>query len=287
MKNSEYISRINEHLKSAIQLKNERYKRLYDAMTYSLNAGGKRIRPILTLEFCRIAGGNTEDALQVACAVEMLHTYSLIHDDLPCMDNDDLRRGRPTNHIVFGECNALLAGDALLTEAFSQISTSPLSDAVRIQCIRVLSDSAGLNGMCGGQYMDTNFDESFDERDIVTINTLKTGSLLKASCILGVVCAQGSEKQITAASSFGDCLGRAFQIRDDVLDVIGSREVLGKSVGSDKKEMKTNYMSLYGEAYCLALIEEYTSRAKEALLPVFSDTSYLFDLADSLIARNN
>ena len=284
---SEYLSRINEHLKYSIQLKNERYKGLYDAMTYSLNAGGKRIRPILTLEFCRIAGGKTEDAIQVACAVEMLHTYSLIHDDLPCMDNDDLRRGRPTNHIVFGECNALLAGDALLTEAFFQISTSPLNDAVKIRCIGVLSDAAGLNGMCGGQYMDTNFDKSFDERDIVIINTLKTGALLKAACIMGVVCAQGTEKQIAAASAFGDCLGRAFQIRDDVLDVIGSRDLLGKSVGSDIKDRKTNYMSLYGEEYCLALIEEYTSRAKEALLSVFSDTSYLFDLADSLIARNN
>ncbi len=287
MKISEYIALINEKLKNTIILKNGRYKGLFDAMTYSLNAGGKRIRPVLTLEFCRISDGNMDDALQVACAVEMLHTYSLIHDDLPCMDNDDLRRGRPTNHIVFGECNALLAGDALLTESFYQISSSSLKDSVKNGCIRVLSEAAGLNGMCGGQYLDTNYSENIDENDIITINMLKTGALLKASCVLGVMCAEGSEIQIEAASLFGDSIGRAFQIRDDVLDVIGSSELLGKSVGSDSKEKKINYMTLYGEEYCLKLIEEYTLKAKEALVPCFSDTSFLFDLADSLITRNN
>ena len=287
MKISEYSSLINDKLKHAISLNNIRYKGLFDAMTYSLNAGGKRIRPVLTLEFCRISGGEFNQAIPVACAVEMLHTYSLIHDDLPCMDNDDLRRGRPTNHIVFGECNALLAGDALLTESFYQIASSSLKDSVKNGCIRVLSEAAGLNGMCGGQYLDTNYSESFNENDVITINMLKTGALLKASCVLGVICAEGSESQIEAASLFGDNIGRAFQIRDDVLDVIGSWEVLGKSVGSDNKEMKINYMTLYGEEYCIKLIEEYTSRAKDALLPCFSDTAFLFDLADSLITRNN
>ena len=163
---SDYSSLINEKLKSAIALKDLKYKGLLDSMTYSLNAGGKRIRPVLVLEFCRMTGKDYHIAIPAACAIEMLHTYSLIHDDLPCMDNDDLRRGLPTNHIVFGECNAVLAGDALLTEAFYQIASSELEDRTKVECIRVLSESAGINGMCGGQYLDTNYDDELTEEDI-------------------------------------------------------------------------------------------------------------------------
>lgn len=284
---SDYSSLINEKLKSAIALKDLKYKGLLDSMTYSLNAGGKRIRPVLVLEFCRMTGKDYHIAIPAACAIEMLHTYSLIHDDLPCMDNDDLRRGLPTNHIVFGECNAVLAGDALLTEAFYQIASSELEDRTKVECIRVLSESAGINGMCGGQYLDTNYDDELTEEDIVTINTLKTGALLKAACVMGVICAGGSDDQIYAASVFGDNIGRAFQIRDDVLDVVGNREQLGKSVGSDTKDKKINYMSLYGEEYCLDAIEKLTCNAKEAVSQSFSDTSLLFELADSLTNRKN
>lgn len=282
-----YIELINERLKNAIEIRNNKYKGLYDSMTYSLNAGGKRIRPVLVLEFCRMSGEDFHKAVPVACAVEMLHTYSLIHDDLPCMDNDDLRRGRPTNHIVFGECNAVLAGDALLTEAFYQISASDLEDTLKIRCINELSYSAGLNGMCGGQYLDTNYEEDLSENDIITINTLKTGALLKASCVMGVICANGTEEQFTSASLFGEYIGRAFQIRDDLLDVLGNREQMGKTVGSDSKDKKINYMSLYGEDYCLKLIDNLTEKAKKAADKAFSDTSVLCGLADSLTKRIN
>ena len=284
---SEYTRLINERLKKAIECKNSKYKGLYDAMAYSLNAGGKRIRPVLVLEFCRMTGRDFHAAIPAACAIEMLHTYSLIHDDLPCMDNDDLRRGLPTNHKVFGECNAVLAGDALLTEAFYQISSSELEDRVKARCIMVLSEAAGLNGMCGGQYLDTNYDDELSEEDIITINTLKTGALLKAACMMGVICAEGTDEQLNAASVFGDNIGRAFQIRDDVLDVVGNSEQLGKSIGSDSKDKKINYMSLYGEEYCLALIEKLTCNAKDAVRQSFSDTSIVFDLADSLAYRKN
>ncbi len=285
MKINEYTDLINDCLKKAIQLRNPKYHGLYDAMTYSLNAGGKRIRPVLVLEFCRITGNDFKKAIPAACAIEMLHTYSLIHDDLPCMDNDDLRRGRPTNHIVFGECNAVLAGDALLTEAFYQITSSDLEAKIKAETVKVLSGAAGLNGMCGGQYLDTNYDGELSEEDIVTINTLKTGALLKAACMMGVICANGSEEQICAASEFGDNIGRAFQIRDDMLDVIGNREQLGKSTGSDTKDNKINYMSLYGNEYCIELIDKLTEKAKDALRQTFSDTAFLFDLADSLTIR--
>ena len=285
MKLSDYAAIVNSYLNSAISLGNEKYKGLYDGMTYSLTAGGKRIRPVLVLEFCRITGKDFHDALPVACAIEMLHTYSLIHDDLPCMDNDDLRRGRPTNHRVFGECNAVLAGDALHTEAFYQIASCDLSVPVKLECVKVLSGAAGLNGMCGGQYLDTNYSEDLTEKDIITINSLKTGALLKAACMMGVICGEGSEEQIKAAETFGEYIGWAFQIRDDVLDVVGDREQLGKSIGKDSEENKINYMSVYGEEYCLKLIEEYTAKAKEALVPCFDDTELLFELADSLINR--
>ena len=285
MKLNDYAALINGYLNGAISVNNIKYKGLYDAMAYSLTAGGKRIRPVLVLEFCRISGKDFREALPVACAIEMLHTYSLIHDDLPCMDNDDLRRGMPTNHRVFGDCNAVLAGDALLTEAFWQIASCELSVPVKLDCIKVLSGAAGLNGMCGGQYLDTNYSESLSEDDIITINSLKTGALLKAACKMGVICGEGSDKQIQAAESFGEYIGWAFQIRDDVLDVIGNSRQLGKSVGKDSKENKINYMSVYGEEYCLKLIDDYTAKAKEALVPCFDDTALLFELADSLKYR--
>lgn len=285
MRIDEYRALINNELQKAIVLEDDHYKGLYEAMTYSLLAGGKRIRPVLTLEFCRICGEDFHHAIPAACAIEMLHTYSLIHDDLPCMDNDDLRRGRPTNHIVFGECNAVLAGDALLTEAFFQIASSGMDNGSKVDCLKVLSQAAGLNGMCGGQYLDTNFEPDFSEDNINLINSLKTGALIKAACEMGVICARGSVQQFNAASHFGEYIGRAFQIRDDILDVVGNSDQLGKSVGSDSKFEKINYMSLYGEKKCLALVEILTEQAKESLSSVFSDISFLFELADSLTKR--
>ena len=259
---------------------------LFEAMRYSLNAGGKRIRPILVLEFCRITGGDCDKALPVACAIEMLHTYSLIHDDLPCMDNDDLRRGKPTNHIVYGECTATLAGDALQAEAFGTILRSELPAEARAECARILADAVGADGMCGGQFLDMIGENKLltaDELD--EINSRKTGALLIAACTMGVAAAGGNEKQSEAARRFGAAIGAAFQIRDDMLDVISTSEQLGKPIGSDAQEHKNTYMALYGAERCMKMIEKLTEVAKAALNEAFDDTAFLCDLADSMVTR--
>ncbi len=259
---------------------------LFEAMRYSLNAGGKRIRPILVLEFCRITGGDCDKSLPVACAIEMLHTYSLIHDDLPCMDNDDLRRGKPTNHVVYGECTATLAGDALQAEAFGTILRSELPAESRAECARILADAVGADGMCGGQFLDMIGENKLltaDELD--EINSRKTGALLIAACTMGVAAAGGNEKQSEAARRFGAAIGAAFQIRDDMLDVISTSEQLGKPIGSDAQEHKNTYMALYGAERCMKMIEKLTEVAKAALNEAFDDTAFLCDLADSMVTR--
>ncbi|MBO6093878.1 MAG: polyprenyl synthetase family protein [Oscillospiraceae bacterium] len=287
MMNEEYRNRIEVFLRNAIECRDPRTKGLLDGMAYSLTAGGKRLRPVLVLEFCRISGGDPEKALPVAAAIEMLHTYSLIHDDLPAMDDDPLRRGKPTNHIVFGESNAILAGDALQAEAFYQIAASGLKESVRLACLQTLAEAAGLNGMCGGQYLDTNEPDSRDGKYIDTVNQMKTGALLSASCRMGVLCAEGTSAQLDAAARFGQAFGKAFQIRDDILDVTGNEAVLGKPVGSDQKDNKVNYMSLYGEKQCNEMVSVLMQEARNAVQDVFSDLSFLFALTDSMISRMN
>ena len=287
MRTEEYPERIEAFLRSAITCRDPRTRGLYEGMEYSLSAGGKRLRPILVLEFCRISGGDNEKALPVAAAIEMLHTYSLIHDDLPAMDDDALRRGKPTNHIVYGECNAILAGDALQAEAFTQIASADLKDPVRVACLRTLSEAAGLNGMCGGQFLDTNEAPACDAPFIDTVNALKTGALLTAACRMGVLCAEGSPSQLEAAERFGQAFGKAFQIRDDILDVTGNEAVLGKPVGSDRKGNKINYMSLYGEKQCSDMVSMLLQEAKEAVRQEFSDLSFLYALTDSMVSRNS
>lgn len=261
---------------------------LAEAMRYSLLAGGKRIRPMLVLEFCRISGGDIDKAMPVACAIEMLHTYSLIHDDLPCMDNDDLRRGRPTNHKVYGECAAVLAGDALQAEAFGTILRSELSAENRAACAEDLANAAGLDGMCCGQYLDMLGEgKVLSEEELNEINSRKTGALLIAACLMGVHAAGGTEAQAEAAGMFGAALGTAFQIRDDMLDVLSTEEELGKPIGSDAREQKNTWMALYGEAECRRMIEKLTQRAKDVLREAFEDTGFLCALADSLADRKN
>jgi geranylgeranyl pyrophosphate synthase len=261
---------------------------LAEAMRYSLLAGGKRIRPILVLEFCRICGGSVEKALPVACAIEMLHTYSLIHDDLPCMDNDTLRRGRPTNHVVYGECTATLAGDALQAEAFGTILRSDLAADRKAKCAEYLADAVGLDGMCGGQFLDMLGEgKTLSEQELMDINSRKTGALLTAACRIGVAAAGGTERQLEAASFYGAAIGAAFQIRDDMLDVLSTEQELGKPIGSDEQEQKNTYMALYGEKKCAAMIKTLTGQAKRTLAEVFDDTAFLDELADSLAIRNN
>lgn len=261
---------------------------LAESMRYSLLAGGKRIRPILVLEFCRISGGDTELAMPVACAIEMLHTYSLIHDDLPCMDDDDLRRGRPTNHVVYGECTAVLAGDTLQAEAFGSILRSSLPVERRAECARILADAVGLDGMCGGQYLDMIGEGStLSEQQLTEINSRKTGALLVAACQMGVAAAGGSEAQLAAAGHFGAALGLAFQIRDDMLDVLSTDEELGKPVGSDAKENKNTYMALMGEEGCRSTVDKLTKFAASVIGEIFDDTEFLSNLAHSLAIRKN
>lgn len=261
---------------------------LFESMRYSLNAGGKRIRPMLVLEFCRICGGDTQKALPVACAIEMLHTYSLIHDDLPCMDDDDLRRGKPTNHVVYGECTAVLAGDALQAEAFGTILRSGLPAECRADCAEHLANAVGADGMCGGQYLDmVGENKILTREELDEINTRKTGALLIAACQMGVAAAGGSEKQTEAAAIFGASIGAAFQIRDDMLDVISTNEILGKPVGSDAQEKKNTYMALCGAEKCTEMIVKLTDHAKKVLRENFDDTDFLCTLADSLVTRLN
>ena len=262
------------------------YDGLLESMHYSLTAGGKRIRPTLVLEFCRISGGDIEKALPVACAIEMLHTYSLIHDDLPCMDNDDLRRGKPTNHVVYGECTATLAGDALQAEAFGTIARSELPAENKIACVEILADAVGSDGMCAGQYLDmVGESKQLTEDELDDINSRKTGALLIAACRMGVAAAGGSGEMLEAAAHYGACVGAAFQIRDDILDVISTSEELGKPIGSDAQEHKNTYMALLGESKCMEMVEKLTNQAKSALCGTFNDTKFLSDLADSMVTR--
>ena len=272
---------------------------LEEAMRYSLLAGGKRIRPILTMKFCEAAGGTLEEALDFGCGVEMLHTYSLIHDDLPCMDNDDLRRGMPTNHKKFGECVAILAGDALQAAAFQTVLSAKGKwrhggKAAVVMAAKILAEAAGETGMCGGQYWDTAGDgQPRTAEDLTDINNKKTGALLRAACMMGICASMGrrevDESCMDAAWHYATNLGLAFQIRDDILDAISTAEELAKPVGSDAANQKATYVNLLGVEACEALVLDYTVRAKEALDAGrwLGDTAFLRELADSLAVRKN
>lgn len=256
----------------------EPQSKLFDAMEYSLLAGGKRLRPVFAFEFCRMCGEDWRKAAPFAAAIEMIHTYSLIHDDLPSMDNDDFRRGRPTNHKIYGEAMAILAGDALLTDAFAVAST-----AGNVDGIAVLAECAGSLGMVGGQVLDIMSEERvLTEQEVIDIQTRKTGALINSACVTGVIAGGGSEKQIAAAGTFAGALGMAFQIRDDMLDVIGTQEEMGKGVGTDAN--KNTFVRLYGLEKCEELVQRYTAIAIDAL-SAFEDTAYMTDLAKSLTDR--
>lgn len=262
------------------------YRTLLEAMRYSLTAGGKRLRPVLVLAFCRACGGDAEAALPVACAIEMVHTYSLIHDDLPCMDNDGLRRGKPTNHVIYGECTATLAGDALQAEAFRAILESGLPAEMRAECARILAEAAGTTGICGGQQLDMEGEQKQLTKDeLFEIHKRKTAAMIRAACLMGVVCGSGTPEQVRAAEEYAEALGLAFQIRDDMLDVISTVEELGKPIGSDAQEGKTTFMSLYGAERCQQYVHELTEQAAAAAEAGFSEPAFLQALARSLEAR--
>lgn len=281
---AKYRAFIEEYLRNWMtKFHDEPQKVLYDAMEYSLLGGGKRLRPILTLEFCRLCCGDWKKAAPFAAAIEMIQTYSLIHDDLPAMDNDDYRRGKLTNHKVFGEGMAILAGDALLSDAFSCLAAAELPAEDIAFAVGVLAGNIGSWGMVGGQVLDIMSEErELSEQEVLDIQSRKTGALINASCALGVIAGGGSEKQLRAACGFAGLLGLAFQIRDDMLDVIGTQEEMGKGVGTDAA--KNTFVRLYGLERCEELVEKYTSTAIEQL-NAFEDTEYLIGLAKSLTGR--
>ena len=272
-----------------IQAHDNPQKTIYEAMSYSLFAGGKRLRPLLMLEVCRMCGGDEEEVIPFACAMEMIHTYSLIHDDLPAMDNDDLRRGMPTNHIKFGEATAILAGDALLNRAFEVVSAYNGKNPVRaLRAIKLLSESSGTEGMIGGQVVDIESENkkiTLDE--LKYIHLLKTGAIIRSSCVIGAVMSGADEEIISAVDEFAKNLGIAFQIRDDLLDVISTEEELGKPIGSDEKSDKSTYVTLAGRKKAEALVGEYSDKALSALGIFGEKADFLKNLTEYMSVRKS
>lgn len=288
----EYIEIIENELYSFLPNGDLKQKRLIDAAKYSLSAGGKRIRPVLVLAFCEMCGGKLENAIPVACAIEYIHTFSLIHDDLPCMDNDDFRRGKPSCHKAYDEYTALLAGDALTVMPFEMISSAAIdkkiSPLAAVKVVSYLSKAIGFNGMIGGQQIDTDNNGKIENfNDILDMYSMKTSDLLKAACCCGVLCAESNQevKYIEAAEKYAYNLGLAFQIIDDILDITSTSEQLGKPVGSDQKSDKFTYATVVGLDKAKEKAEELTSKASEALA-VFSDNAFLLEITDMLLKRN-
>lgn len=286
-----YLSLVDKTLANFILKGRDEYKALNDAMMYSVAAGGKRIRPMLSMAFASLCGKSPEVALYPACAVEFIHTYSLIHDDLPCMDNDDMRRGKPSNHIVFGEDTALLAGDALQSLAFEAVlcpeNVKLTGGEAAAKCGYYLASLCGARGMVGGQVIDLALEKV--EGDIATVkmmHSLKTAALIKAACVMGCISAGATDEQIEAADKFAECIGLQFQIVDDILDVTSTTDVLGKPVNSDVENNKSNMVSLLGIEKCKALAKELTDNAIEALKAFSGDTKPLEDFALKLLNRN-
>ena len=263
---------------------------LTDAMRYSVLGGGKRVRAVLALAFCNASGGDEAAALDAACAIELLHAYSLIHDDLPALDNDDMRRGKPSNHKAFGEWRAIIAGDALQTMAFEKLTACSLPSDRMINMVSALSKAAGAGGMCAGQTLDMEAEENpcaVDISGVRRIHELKTAALIEASALIGVYAAGGTAEQINAASEYARAVGMAFQIRDDVLDGTATSAQLGKPSGSDAKSGKFTFLSELGAEKCEELIAEETKNAKRAVSKAFANTEFLSQLADELAGRES
>lgn len=280
-----YCDVVNTELMKYIPEANDGQRDVTKAMRYSLSNGGKRLRPIFVLEFCRMCGGDVNKALPYACAIEYIHTYSLIHDDLPCMDNDDMRRGKPSCHKMYGEATALLAGDALLTHAFEICSASELSDSQNLRAVSLLSQNAGVGGMIGGQVIDLKYEQSDPSiSNILTVHRLKTGALISAACILGCIAAGADDEKIALASRYAYMIGTAFQIRDDLLDILGDEEKLGKPVGSDADNDKTTYVTLVGADRAQQDVKTLTDKAVE-ILDSFGENDFMKTLSEYLVNR--
>lgn len=282
-----YLSKINNRLNELLIKSTYEDDIVCDAMRYSVENGGKRIRPVLVLEACSICGGEIDDAVDIACALEMVHTYSLIHDDLPCMDNDDMRRGKPSCHIKYGEEYALLAGDGLLTYAFEVITGSNIGSDKIVNAVRCLANNSGFNGMIGGQVVDLRSEgKQISYERLKTMHSLKTGALIRCAAELGCICAGADEEKTAQLISYADRLGLAFQIVDDILDVIGDEKELGKPVGSDSVSEKTTYVTLFGLDAADTMAKEITAEAKKAING-FENNDFLMTLADKLTTRKS
>ena len=280
----EYRQEVEAFLRSYYgQFHDEPQNILFESMEYSLLAGGKRLRAACVYEFCRMCAGDWKKASPLAAAVEMIHTYSLIHDDLPCMDNDDYRRGILTNHKVYGEAMATLAGDALLTDAFTVASKAEMPAENILQAIQVLSECAGSLGMVGGQVLDIQSENrQLTEAEVLNIQSRKTGALIRAACAMGAIAGGANEQRFEAACQFASCFGLAFQIRDDMLDIIGTAQELGKNVGTDAA--KNTFVRLYGLERCAQLVDLYSRKAIEAL-ESFDEALFLRELVVKMIGR--
>lgn len=283
----QYKTLIDNRIDTLYPESREKFAKVIDASRYSLLLGGKRIRPILMLEFCRLCGGEIDDALDFAVALEFIHTYSLIHDDLPCMDNDDMRRGHPSCHVAYGEDIALLAGDALLTEAFSIAAKANVPSDRCVKAISVLAENSGVNGMLGGQVIDLSFvGNSPDEADLTEMYSKKTGCLLVSAAKIGCILAGANEEEIKNAASYAENVGLAFQVIDDILDAVGEEEVLGKRIGSDQKNAKTTFITIHGVEKSREIAKKLTDKALDALDYFKGDTQNLKAITEFLLKRN-
>ena len=279
-----YRNCVNDALEEAIP---ENGEEAVSAMRYSVFAGGKRIRAALVLAFCELFGGNIEKALPFACAIEMIHTYSLIYDDLPCMDNDTLRRGKPTNHVAFGESTALMAGAGLYARAFETVIQSELlSDAQKLSGISVLLDASGINGIITGQILDLKNRPGLSENEVMRIHKLKTSAMIEAAAVLGCVASDCGAAEKEKARRYAENIGLAFQIKDDILDVAGSTAELGKTVGKDKTEMKTTFVDILGVESSQKQVEALSESAKKEISDI-KGSEFLCSLADYLAYRKS
>lgn len=286
----DYVKEIEAAIERYIPQEKAAEQQLIDAVRYSLNLKGKRVRPSLTLAFAELCGGSVDVAMPFACAVEMVHTYSLIHDDLPCMDNDDFRRGQPTNHKVFGENIALLAGDALQSMAYTAMLSDEAVAAVggvrAARAAHILAEKSGLLGMVGGQVIDLSMEHKTVDIELVRLmEEKKTANLIEAACMMGCVVAGAEEEKINAAERYAHAIGLAFQIVDDILDVTSTAEELGKPIGSDIDNEKNTFMSLLGIERCRESVAWLTEEAIDALNVFDGDTKDLADFAVALANR--
>lgn len=276
----EYINEINICLENSLK---DKKGSVYDAVRYSLLSGGKRIRPVLSLACADALGGDRATALYLGCAVEMVHTYSLIHDDLPCMDDDDLRRGKPTNHIVFGEASAVLAGDALLNFACEFLLSSPIDNDKKLKGLNVLFYASGADGMIGGQALDMEAEtRPFSVDELTQLHNKKTGAIINAAASMGAIASGCDELKLYEYSS---AIGLAFQIRDDILDVSGNEQVLGKPINSDLKNNKTTFVSLFGLDGAREKLEEETQKAIDSIEFLGDKGDFLRQFALYLLKR--